>query len=36
MVNSEQHARFSPEVNLKLGAKIIKKLKGGSKKLEVF
>lgn len=27
MVNSEQHSRFSPEVNPKLGAKIRKKLK---------
>jgi len=27
MVVSNQHSRFSPEVNPKLGAKIIKKLK---------
>jgi len=34
LINSEQHTRFSPEVNPKLGANISKKLIDESKKLK--
>ena len=34
MVDSKQHSRFSPEVDPKLGAKIMKKLKVESLKVK--
>ncbi|BAO74459.1 hypothetical protein WPG_0229 [Winogradskyella sp. PG-2] len=36
MVISNQHSRFSPEVNPKLGANIVKNLKLESENLKVF